>query len=692
MKKNFLLFQFFLFTFTLEAQLSIESVLSVPFPTNLEASADGKNIAWVFNNQGERNIFLATAPAFSVKQLTQYKADEGIDLNNLAFTPDGNQLVFVRGNTNNSRGEAANPAMLDASTERILYILNKDGSGLRKIGPGFYPKISPDGKTLAYLNGGQVWSVSLSDSSNKPAKLFQSRGGQSQIRWSPDGNKIVFTSGRGDHSFIGIYSFSNKSFDFIDPSIDLDDEPAWSPDGNHIIFRRRPNVRISLPFTPKREGFPWSIRLYDLKTKTTKQVWRADEGKGSVSANEIPVVDNQLLWAAGNQIIFPWEKNGWQQLYALDLATGKTKHLTPGEGEVENVTMSKDLQTVFYTTNISDIDRRHIWQVDVKTGISRQISKTKNSEWSPVQTENGLAVLYATAEKPAWPALLSLNGAVTDLAKDMFPAAFPQSAMVTPQAIMITATDGMKIPAQIFLPANHKPGEKHPALIFTHGGSRRQMLLTFNYGQYYSHAYALNQYFANKGYVVISLNYRSGIGYGMEFREALNYGAQGASEYFDLAGAGLYLRSRDDVDGNKIALWGGSYGGYLTAHGLARASDLFAAGVDIHGVHDWNEGIRNFVSTYNPEKLKAFAELAFQSSPEYYIAGWKSPVLFIHGDDDRNVNFNETVRLAELLRERKVYFEQLVFPDEVHSFLLHKNWVKAYEASFEFINRQFSKK
>jgi len=191
--------------------------------------------------------------------------------------------------------------------------------------------------------------------------------------------------------------------------------------------------------------------------------------------------------------------------------------------------------------------------------------------------------------------------------------------------------------------------------------------------------------------VVISLNYRSGIGYGMEFREALNYGAQGASEYYDLAGAGLYLKNRDDVDGTKIALWGGSYGGYLTAHGLARASDLFACGVDIHGVHDWNEGIRNFVSSYNPEKLKAFAELAFQSSPEYYIDGWKSPVLFIHGDDDRNVNFTETVRLAELLRKRNVYFEQLIFPDEVHSFLLHKNWVQAYEATFEFINSQFNK-
>lgn len=692
MKKIFLL-QFLLLTSTFAiSQSNLESYLSVPFPSNLTGSTDGKTIAWVFNNKGERNIFLVNAPSYSAKQITDYKGDEGIDLNSLNFTPDGNLLVFIRGNTNNSRGEAANPALLQTSTERNLFIINKDGNNLRKIGPGSYPKFSPDGKIIAYLNDGQVWSAALTDSILKPEKLFQSRGNQSQIRWSPDGNKIAFTSSRGDHSFIGIYDFTTKAIRFIDPSIDLDDEPAWSPDGQQLVFRRSPSVKNSLPFTPKREGYPWSIKLHHVTTAITKEVWKADLGMGSVSTNEIPVVDNQLLWATDNHIIFPWEKNGWQQLYVLNLASGKTKHLTPGEGEVENVTLSKNLQTVYYTTNIGDFNRRHIWKADVKSGTPIQLSKTKNSEWSPVQTENGLAILQASAQRPAWPALLSEKGMVTDIAEEFFPGVFPQSAMVTPQAIMITATDGMKVPAQIFLPANHKPGEKHPALIFTHGGSRRQMLLGFHYSSYYSNAYALNQYFANKGYVVISLNYRSGIGYGMEFREALNYGAQGASEYYDLAGAGLYLKNRDDVDGTKIALWGGSYGGYLTAHGLARASDLFACGVDIHGVHDWNEGIRNFVSSYSPEKLKTFAELAFQSSPEYYIDGWKSPVLFIHGDDDRNVNFTETVRLAELLRKRNVYFEQLIFPDEVHSFLLHQNWVKAYEATFDFIDRQFKKK
>src|SRR2546430_1290067 len=163
----------------------------------------------------------------------------------------------------------------------------------------------------------------------------------------------------------------------------------------------------------------------------------------------------------------------------------------------------------------------------------------------------------------------------------------------------------------------------------------------------------------------------------MEFREALRYGAQGASELNDVLGAGRYLRNRADVDPKRIGLWGGSYGGYLTAMGLSRASDLFAAGVDMHGVHDWNIVIRNFVPAYDPRARPDAARLAYESSPLSAVKTWRSPVLLIHGDDDRNVPFSETVNLVESLRNQGVEFEQLIFPDEVHDFLNFSDWVRA---------------
>jgi dipeptidyl aminopeptidase/acylaminoacyl peptidase len=571
-----------------------------------------------------------------------------------------------------------------------IFIVNKNGGQLRKIIDGSYYKISPDGKTLAYTSGGQIWTLSITDTAAKPEKLFQSRGGQSQICWSPDGKMIAFVSNRGDHAFIGIYRFTTKTVDFIETSLDNDTYPVWSPGGTQLAYIRIPNMNNIIPFVPVREGNPWSIRLYDIATGKTKELWKASSGRGSVLFTDIPTEENLLWWIEGDKLLFPYEKDGWQHLYELDISNGKIKLLTPGNGEIENVTVSEDRRTIYYTTNIGDIDRRHIWKLSAAEDRTEQVTKGDGIEWNPVITANGIAVLHSSAVKPAWPAVVE-NGAANDIAQEFFPKDFP-SVLVQPQSIKIKAADGREAYGDLFLPPNHKNGEKHPALIFMHGGSRRQMVLGFHYSQYYSNAYALNQYFASKGYVVLSLNYRSGIGYGMEFREALNYGASGASEVKDLLGAGQYLKGRADVDGSRIALWGGSYGGYLTAHGLAQASDLFACGVDIHGVHNWNTEIPTFAPWYDYAKYPAIAKKAFDSSPEYFVKGWKNPVLMIHGDDDRNVPVSQSVNMAEILRKQGVHVEQLVFPDEVHGFLLHKNWVKAYNATFEFIERQLFKK
>ena len=189
------------------------------------------------------------------------------------------------------------------------------------------------------------------------------------------------------------------------------------------------------------------------------------------------------------------------------------------------------------------------------------------------------------------------GGEIRELAPGLIPSAYPSNQLVTPQPVVFNGADGLPIRGQLFLPRGATG--KRPAAIFFHGGSRRQMLLGWHYLDYYHKTYALNQHLASRGFVVLSVNYRSGTGYGLEFREALNYGATGASEFNDVLGAGLYLRGRADVDPARIGLWGGSYGGYLTALGLSRASDLFAAGVDIHGVHDWNVVVRNFVETYD---------------------------------------------------------------------------------------------
>ncbi len=164
--------------------------------------------------------------------------------------------------------------------------------------------------------------------------------------------------------------------------------------------------------------------------------------------------------------------------------------------------------------------------------------------------------------------------------------------------MIFKAEDGWQIHGQLFEPKTEGRAPRppnRPALIFIHGGSIRQMMLGFHYMDYYHNAYAMNQYLASRGYVVLSVNYRTGIMYGRHFREPHDGGPRGGAEYKDIVAAGRYLQTLPNVDPKKIGLWGGSYGGYLTAMGLARNSDLFAAGVDSHGVHDWS-GLRRRVS------------------------------------------------------------------------------------------------
>lgn len=674
--------------FAQKPAFTLEQIMGTPFPTELTAAPASNKVAWVQNSRGVRNIWLATAPDYIGKQLTNFSKDDGKEISQLHWSPDARTLLFVYGG--GTRGsEPPNPGSDPAGPELAIYKLNADGGAPVKLADGSYPAISPKGDSVVFLRKGQIYITAL-EGGKEAHPLLNVRGGSSQVRWSPDGTRIAFVSNRGDHNFIGVFDLKTRNLRFLAPSVDSDNNPVWSPDGKQVAFIRIPAADEVL-FGPLRESDPWSIVLADVETGKGKTLWMANEGMGS-AYREI-VADNQIFWTANNFIVFPWERDGWTHLYSIPVQGGVATLLTPGNFEVEYVTLTTDKTEVLFNSNQNDIDRRHIWRVTPTSNKPVAVTQGKGIEWLPVMLSDGktVAVLNSDAFRPARASLVTNATTFKPLAPNSLPADFPEKSLVEPQAIMLSAVDGMPIPAQLFLPANLKKGDKRPALIFFHGGSRRQMLLGWNYGAYYHNAYAMNQYLASLGYVVLSVNYRSGIGYGMQFREAINYGEAGGSEFNDVMGAGLYLRNRPDVDGSKIGLWGGSYGGYLTAMGLSRASDLFAAGVDIHGVHDWNVGIKTFVPDYNKLEFPEKARRAFDASPLATVDTWRSPVLVIHGDDDRNVDFAETVALVKALRKQKVEVEQLVFPDEVHSFLRYANWLECYRATIDFFDRKLRK-
>lgn len=679
-----------------QAGPSLEQILGTPFPSELLASPEGGKLAWVQNTRGVRNIWLAEPPDYRGRQVTRYDKDDGQAISGLEWTPDAKTLVYVRGSGPNRGGDIPNPSSDPAGAEQAVWRITLDGGDPVKIGTGSGAAISPKGDGVAFLRGGQIWWAPLGG--GEPQQWVRARGSARALRWSPDGARLAFVSGRGGHSFVGIYDVAGKTLRWISPSVDQDDDPVWSPDGKRLAFVRVPtNSSISL-FYSERSGHPWSILVADAATGEAKTVWRAREGTGSVAF--AMVAENQILWGAGDRLVFPWEGDGWLHLYSVLADPGEGKEgeatlLTPGSFEIENVILTPDGKEVLFNSNQDDPERRHLWRVGVAGGRPVQVTRGKGIEWFPAMIRDGggktLAYVRAGARRPAEVVIRTGDGPERELAPGSIPADYPEAALVEPEAVVFDSADGMRIPGQLFLPKGMKPGERRPGLLFLHGGSHRQMLLGWHYSPYYNNAYGMNQYLASRGYVVLSVNFRAGTGYGMEFREALSQGAGGASEFYDVLGAGQYLRSRPDVDPARIGLWGGSYGGYLTAMGLARASHLFQAGVDIHGVHDWNVGIRTFFPSYNPLEHPEQARLAFESSPLAWVDDWRSPVLVIHADDDRNVDFSQTVRLVEALRQRKVEVEQLILPDDVHGFLAWSNWIAVYRATAEFFDRKLAK-
>ena len=685
----FLLTCFFTANFAAAANFTLEQVLSSPFPTGLVTAAHSPRVAWVFDAKGVRNLWVADAPNFAARQITHYDSDDGLPIASLRITADGRTLVYVRGSETNEHGRVADPTNGVWPRKQQVWAIDVDTGAPRLLGEMGCPEedcedveLSPDGQFAVWAARKQLWIAPVSGAT--PAhQLTDLRGDNSNPKWSPDGRQIALVSARGDHSFIAIYDFGREQVRYLSPSADRDSMPRWSPDGRHIAFVRQPGIQEKIPLIPVRPQ-PWAIWVADAATGEAEEIWHS--GKEDNDSFPTETADKSFYFADNDKLLFASEQDGWNHLYSIAASGGAATLLTPGSFEVEDVTLANDRHSVIFSSNQDDVDRRHLWRVDLQGGKPQALTKGETMEWSPVESGTGgqVVCLGSSATVPAMPFHLGAKGRGM-IARQALPADFPSSQLVTPKQVIFKSEDGLEIHGQLFTPAGRsRPG---PALIFTHGGPIRQMMLGFHYMYYYHNAYAMNQYLASQGYVVLSVNYRLGIMYGRAFREAPHSSWRGAAEYKDVVAGAKYLQGLPTVDPKKIGLWGGSYGGFLTAMGLARNSDLFAAGVDMHGVHDWSVFLPHWENHPGAPDAKEAEKLAFDSSPDAAVSTWKSPVLLIHGDDDRNVPFGQTVDLAQRLRAQHVRFEELIFPDEIHDFLMWKNWFRAYSATLDFFDR-----
>lgn len=687
-----------------------------PFPDGLTASATGSRIAWAVDQEGRRNIYVAEGPAFTPRKLTDFTMDDGQEITSLQISDDGRWVVFVRGGDHGANWDDDLPTDPGFGTEPFkvqVGIVPYAGGTVRYVSEGDEPMFSPDSKKVVFIKNGQVWSAGVDSGAAK--NLFTTRGSVGSMEWSPDGKRLLFVAGRGDHSVIGIYTMGSSVLKWIAPSFSRNESPQWSGDGSRIAFVRRPGSGGAPDSLLVRRVVPWGIYVADTAGGMPGLLYQSPPTlKGSYPQTEGGV---DLHWAAGDRIVFVSYLDGWPHLYSLDAGAassgaavgisgarssaapggGKPVLLTPGKFMCEQIGISADKRFLVFSANTGDerddAERRHVVMVSVDKPDMRVMTPGKGLEWTPVVTGDGKTLVFfsATAQQPPLPAAMPMGGGgMQVLGADMIPADFPEAKLVTPQAVVFRAPDGVMVHADLFLPA--EGNGRRPAVVYVHGGPPRQMLLGWHYSDYYSNAYAANQYLASLGFVVLSVNYRLGIGYGYEFHRPPHAGAAGAAEYKDIKAAGEWLRRQSYVDSARIGIYGGSYGGYLTALALARDSKLFAAGVDFHGVHDWLHA--SSLSSYKDKYEKApdyelALKTAWQSSPVSAIAGWKSPVLIIQGDDDRNVRFNQSVDLVNRLEKKGVPYETLMIVDDTHHWMRFSNAVTVYGAAADFFVRHF---
>lgn len=718
-------------------QFTLEQVMSAPYATNLLAAPAGDRFAWVEHTEGRNNLFVG-GPHEAPRALTHHTADDALDVYDLAWSPDASALAFTYGPSDDDPtgdGRPANPAHLQrpVAAEVIVQRLAGDAAPI-DLGEGHRPLFTHDGRSVLFVRSGQVWIADLAQAVPAAHQLVFDRGAASALTLSPGGSLLAFVSRRKElnqpaHSYIVLYDLHAHTLRFASPSTGVDTAPNFSPDGRFLAWLRASFTQPERLDVGRTSVNVWSIEQLDLSaqgdasgypTGSSRTLYRATPNMPGSILPHLATGSPHLFYAAGDRLIFFSEADGWVHLYALDpqQAAPRATLLTPGDYEVEDATLTPDAKQLLYASNEVasdaaqhnldqaklDVDRRHLWLLDLAAAAPHPHAVTHGAgiETQPQMSAAGtLAALVADTRVPMHPAIVASNGSITALNPATMPKDYPASALVTPQQVLFKSALGDTLHAQLYLPrsAAHgaNDGQRHATLIWVHGGPRRQMLLGYPAMDYYSNAYAMNQYLVSRGFIVLSVNYHCGVGYGLDFRQAEHCGPAGGDEFNDVIAAAQYLRSRADVDAKRIGIWGGSYGGYLTAMALARRSDLFAAGVDFHGVHDWNleDNADGWLTgTYAERDAKAATGLA--ASPLADITKWRSPVLFIHGDDDGNVAYAQTPILADKLRAlnatlpaaQQIDVEELIFPDEIHGFLLHASWLAAYTRGAAFLEQK----
>jgi len=452
------------------------------------------------------------------------------------------------------------------------------------------------------------------------------------------------------------------------------DSEQWSPRGTHLVL---------------------DIRSQDHKDRWL-MLWNPDSGKLKLLDRQHdsawisgPGIDNGG-WINENTYWYQSEKTGFSNLYSVNVITGENKDYTPGNYEVWDAQLSKDKKYFYITTNEVETAQHQFYRLRITDSRKERITTMEGGNSVTVSPdEKNIAILYSFTNKP--PELyLQENRTGTkpqQITHKAESAKFQSYNWRAPEIFTFAARDGALVHGRIYKPQH--PDLHKPAVIFVHGAGYLQNIDKW-WSEYYFREYMFNNLLADHGYYVMDVDYRGSAGYGREWRTGI-YRNMGGKDLTDNIDAANYLVKNFRVDSNRIGIYGGSYGGFMTLMAMFKTPAVFAAGAAIRSVADW----ANYNHGYTSAILNRPFEdsLAYQrSSPIYYVSGLKGHLLMCHGMVDQNVHFQDIVKVTQRLIELgKDNWELAPYPMENHEFEAPSSWTDEYKRIYNLFESVLKK-
>ena len=447
--------------------------------------------------------------------------------------------------------------------------------------------------------------------------------------------------------------------------------PIWSPEKDEAIVEAR-------SFDHKDR---WILQL-DLENGDTKLLDRQhdDAWIGGPGIDDYPISPGEMGWMPDNKSIwFQSEESGYSHLYTLNVSSGEKQQLSSGKFEVYKPFISKDKKSFYFTANKVHPGVRHFYRMPVWGGELIQLTNMEgNNEVQLSPDEKLLAIRFSSANQP-WELYLQENkpGAKAQHITQSLNKEFASYPWRTPEFINFQAEDGQTVYARLYRPQISE--NNGPSVIFVHGAGYLQN--AHKWWSTYFREYQFNNLLVDNGYTILDIDYRGSAGYGRDWRTGI-YRGMGGKDLSDQVDGARFLIDHYGVSPDRIGIYGGSYGGFITLMAMFKTPDVFKAGAALRSVTDWahyNHGYTSNILNTPTEDSLAYV----RSSPIYYASGLKGALLMCHGMIDDNVHFQDIVRLSQRLIELgKENWQLAVYPVERHGFTEPSSWTDEYKRIF----------